>query len=288
MKKKYPEPFKRRGSPFYYFTTDDAGKRRNVSTKETTKERARIAARVYIDEREAETSTLSFAEYVRPFFIWEKDQDRPTCPHARRILDEGKSIGRTHLHQCRRMLERHILSDSFFSSLRLAKIRRRDIIELRDRLRAKGVRINTANKVIAAVKIILAEAFFRNDVDDDSGAGVGEVKYKKAERGVLLASEISGLLTFLSLRTTRLTAVSSGAVPIKPGAKRARSSEVAARAIRDEALVSLLFCTGMRSGELRALRWGAIDMETGRARIDEACKGEDGIGLPNGARYARS
>jgi integrase len=31
---------------------------------------------------------------------------------------------------------------------------------------------------------------------------------------------------------------------------------------------------------MRALRWGAIDFETGRAKIDEACKGEDGIGLP--------
>lgn len=153
MKKKYPEPFKRDRSP---------------------------------GERDAETSILTFAEYAAPYFVWAKDQDRPTCPHARRILDEGKSIGRTHLHQCRSLLERHILTDRFFSALRMTQLRRRDILELRDRLRDQGVKVNTANKSIAAVKIVLAEAFFRNDIDDDPGAGVGEVKYKKAERGVLL------------------------------------------------------------------------------------------------------
>jgi hypothetical protein len=171
MKKRYPEPFKRDRSPYYYFTIDDAGRRRNVSSKETTKERARAAVRAYIDEREAETSNLSFAEYARPYFVWEKDEDRPTCPHARRILDEGKSIGRTHLYQCKRMLERRILTDSQFAALRLTLIRRRDLIELRDRLREKGVRINTANKAIAAVKIILAEAFLPRRHRRRSGGG---------------------------------------------------------------------------------------------------------------------
>jgi len=162
MKKRYPEPFKRDRSPFYYFTIHDAGKRHNISTKETTKERARIAVRAYVDEREVETSNLSFAEYARPYFVWEKDKDRPICPHARRILDEGKSIGRTHPCQCRSMLERHILADRYFAALRVTLIRRRDIIELRDRLRERGgAKITTANKVIAAVKIILAEAFLR-------------------------------------------------------------------------------------------------------------------------------
>lgn len=133
MKKKYPEPFKRDRSPYYYLTVDDFGKRHNISTKETTKERARAAVRAFIGERDAVTSILTFAEYAAPYFVWAKDQDRPTCPYARRILDEGKSIGRTHLHQCRSLLERLVLTDCFFSTLRMTQLRRRDILELRDR-----------------------------------------------------------------------------------------------------------------------------------------------------------
>ncbi len=270
MKKKYPEPFKRAGNPHYYFTVEVSGKRRNLSTGQKTKEKARDSIREYIDERTAGTSSALFAEYAKPFFLWEKDKDRPTCPHARRILDEGKSIGRTHLYQCSRLLDRHILRDETFSNLSVRKVRRRDILELRDRLREGGVRINTANKAIAAVKIILAEAFFRGDIDDDPGAGVGEVKYQKAERGVLLPTEVSGILGFLAARTSRLRLAASMATPIKPGAEHARASLAATQAVRDQALVALLLATGLRSGELRALRWGSIDMNTGRAKITEA------------------
>ena len=229
MKKKYPEPFKRAENPNYYFTVEVNGKRRNLSTGQKTKEKARDAIRQYIDERAAGTSSSLFAEYAQPYFLWEKEKDRPTCPHARRILDEGKSIGRTHLYQCRRLLDRHILRDETFSNLSMRKIRRRDILELRDRLREGGVRINTANKAIVAVKIILAEAFFRGDIDDDPGAGVGEVKYHKAERGVLLPTEVSGILEFLAARTARLRVAAADATPIKPGAGHARATLDATR-----------------------------------------------------------
>jgi len=107
MKKRYPEPFRRERSPYYYFTIETTEGRRNLSTKE----RARVAIRAYVDALETTTSQLAFAEYAAPYFVWPKGQDRPTCPHARRLLDEGKSIGRTHCHQCRRLLERFALKD---------------------------------------------------------------------------------------------------------------------------------------------------------------------------------
>jgi hypothetical protein len=109
-----------------------------------------------------------------------------------------------------------VLKDHRFALLPVAQIRRRDLIELRDRLRDKGVAINTTSKVSCAAKIVLAEAFFRGDIDDDQGAGVGEVKYKEAERSVLLPSEVSGILVFLRERSARLFAASSGVVPVKP------------------------------------------------------------------------
>jgi hypothetical protein len=55
MKKRYLEPFKRHQSPFFYFMIDTPLGRVNLSRKETSKSRARIAIRAYVDERNATT-----------------------------------------------------------------------------------------------------------------------------------------------------------------------------------------------------------------------------------------
>jgi integrase len=93
------------------------------------------------------------------------------------------------------------------------------------------------------------------------------VKYQRAERGVLLPDEVAGILGFMGTRTARLRLAASTATPIKPGAEYARASLAATQAVRDQALVALLLTTGLRSGELRALRWGSIDMSTGPPAI---------------------
>jgi integrase len=44
--------------------------------------------------------------------------------------------------------------------------------------------------------------------------------------------------------------------------------------------VAALLCTGCRAGELRALRWAAVDLKSGRTSIREAFKNENEIGDP--------
>lgn len=274
MKKKYPEPFAVSGSPFFYFWVTEGGRRRKISTGEKGKERARGAIRSYIDSQAVASSRLSFSEYAAPFFL------SKTCPHYARLRAEGKSIGLEHLSHCRVLLEHHLLKDAQFASRPIAEIKRRDLLDLRKRLQARGLGENTINKILATAKVILSEASFREDIEGNPGAEVGDIHYQRRERGVLAAAEVSAILDFLGRRTLRMRAEAVGARPVKPGALSARATGIAFQAMRDEALVSFLFASGARMGELEALRWRAVDFKTGRVSITEAVKGKDGIGLP--------
>jgi integrase len=253
LRRKYPEPWKRSGSPFYqWWYTNDAGKRQRISTGEALKERAREEIRKYVDSRGAETgkSDLSFRAYAEPFFSWD------TCPRIARLLDEGKSIGKTHVTRSRRWLEKYVFTDAIFLSLLLRNIKRADILDLRNRLRAmkNGGQINTVNKVIATVKTILSEATFRQDIDSNPGADVGNVKYKQLERGTFTVEETREVLS-------------------------KRPGDMSTNPLVD-AVVTVLLCTGCRAGEIRALRWAAVDLRSGKTAIREAFKSEKEIGDP--------
>jgi integrase len=274
-KKKYPEPYRREDSKIYYFVyTGKDGKRRKQSTGETAKEKAREYIRAFMDKQDAKSSPLSFAQYAAPYYLPE------TCPHFIRYRQEGKSIGLSHLGACRSLLEKHILADAAFSNTPIATLKRGDLLDLRNRMMKSGMGTNTVNKCISAVKTILSEACFRDDIDSNPGAQVGTIKYEKKERGVLAPEEVGRFLAFLSERTERLGTQALGAIPVKPGAKTSLKALNARLALRDEAMIAFLFCTGVRAGELRALRWSSVDLETGRCPIIEADKGLDGLGKP--------
>lgn len=274
-KKKYPEPYRRDNSRLYYFFyTGKDGKRHKVSTGEVAKEKARDFIREYMDSQRTTASTLTFAEYAAPYFLSD------TCPHFIRLRQEGKSIGLNHLGSCRSLLERHILPDSTFANLPIAQLKRGDLLDLRSRILKTGLGTNTVNKCVSVIKTILSEACFRDDIDSNPGAGVGNIKYEKLERGVLTPEEVGRFLSFLSRRTRQLTSIADGAKPIRRGAKSSMKELQSKLALRDEAMLAFLFCTGVRAGELRALRWSSIDLKTGRCKILEADKGLDGIGKP--------
>ena len=243
MTKKYPEPWKR--GRVYYFTTTEDGRRKNISTGCAIKEDARDKVREYVDQRAAGTSD-TFKSYAAPYFIWE------TCPRVARRLDEGKSIGQTHVRHSRSLLNSWVLTDPVFPGLTLREITRGHILDLRRRLRDRIEGTNTLNKTITAVKTILSEAAFRGDIPADPGSGVGNINYTQRERGVLTATEVHAILT-------------------------KRPGEMKTNPLVDTA-ITMLFCSGCRVGELRALKWSAIDLASGRTSIDQAFKGTSEIG----------
>jgi integrase len=158
-------------------------------------------------------------------------------------------------------MDKWVLEDAVFPALNLKEITRGNVMDLRTRLRAQIVKkrsggdmrgVNTLNKSMAAVKTILSEAAFRGDIPADPGSRVGNIKYEQRERGVFTAAEVQGILS-------------------------ARPGEMKTEPLADT-LIAMLFCTGARVGELRALRWGSVDPDTGRARITEAFKDSKEIG----------
>lgn len=247
MKKKYPEPWRRPDSPAYYFATYDRGRRRTITTGCGKKEDARTFIRKWIDTHEHGTGR-SFKEYQAPYFIWE------TCPRVARRVDEGKQIGRTHVRMSRALLNKWVLSDPIFPALAMKEITRGHVLDLRARLRKRIAGANTLNKSITAVKTIFSEAAFRGDIPADPGSKVGNIAYQARERGVFTAEEVRGILSAC------------------PGEMKTN--------LLADMIITMLFCTGARVGELRALRWDSVDLGTGRARITAAFKDSKEIGAP--------
>jgi integrase len=198
-------------------------------------------------------SDKTFKEYAAPYFVWE------ICPRVRRRLDEGKSIGKTHVKKSRAWVENYVFKDPVFPHLQVFAIRRADILGLRDRLKKKAG-INTVNKVISTVKTILSEAHFREDIDTDPGAKIGIIKHEKKERGILSQEELAFLFKDI------------------PG-------------VWDSLLAYCVFNTaaktGLRCGEVLALTWGAIDFENEILDISQAWKDRQTLGLPKSNKKRR-
>lgn len=249
MKKQYPEPYKREGSRFYYFKIDKNGKRSWQSTGETSKERARQRIREYVDGLAAAGGRPSaggetFASYASRYYVWEEGS-LPTCPHAARLVAEGKVIGRQHVVESRRLVDRVLEKNRRFGDLRLEEIRRADIIDLRAAI-AGQFKPRIAQRMFSAIKGILSEAAYREDIPASPASSVGPVKIETQERGAFTLQELRDLL---SSRPGRM-----GTDP------------------RIRAFFTLLATAGLRAGEARGLRWGSLDLEGRQASIIEAAK----------------
>ena len=76
------------GAKVWYISFyDQKGRRVILSTGETSAAKAKIFAVETLKSRRLRTTR--FAEYSAPFFLW------GSCPHVRRLLDEGKEITRS-------------------------------------------------------------------------------------------------------------------------------------------------------------------------------------------------
>jgi hypothetical protein len=183
----------------------------------------------------------SFRQYSTPFFDWDR------CPHIRRLREEGKSITRRHAKIQHQRLVKHILSDPF-ANKRLSEITRADVLDLRSRLLAKNTPA-TVNKALGIVKVIFREALYREEINRDPTAGVGKIKEHRKERGTFTAEELRALFP------------NNGYGPW--------------RDVHDYTCFYLAAVTGLRRGEILALRWRHINFERQVLIVSEAWKGGD-------------
>ena len=233
----------KRGNRWHYYSYEGHKRVR----KSTGKAKKSDALDVISQLMEAKgKSDKTFREYAEPFFIWE------TCPRVKRRLDEGKSIGQTHVKKSRAWLENYGFKDPIFPHLQISAIRRADILDLRNRLRKKAG-INTVNKVVSTVKTVLSEAHFREDIAGDPGAKIGIIKHEKKERGILTGAELAFLFKDI------------------PGVWGD---------LQAYCVFNIAAKTGMRCGEILALHWGAVDFENETIDIRQAWKDAKTLGLP--------
>jgi len=170
----YPKTYKRSGKKYYYFHYYNKNKRLEKSNRQTTKYKAEQFIKDFIDRfnnpskpPSHDKGEISFKDYAEPYFKWN------TCPRVRRRLNEGKSIGKTHVKKSRQWLEKYVFPDTF-STLKMNLIRRADILELRESVQ-KQVGAYTCNKVIVTVKTIFSKAFFREEIERNPGARIGNI-----------------------------------------------------------------------------------------------------------------
>ena len=181
-------------------------------------------------------SKVTLSEYIKPYFVWDE------CPHIRRLRTEGKSISPRYAKDQRRRIEMYILGDPI-CDIPIGDLRRADILDYRERLFGSGVGARTANCTMGALKTIIREAFYREEIDRDPTVGVGQIKYKETEVGVFTIQEIKALFREI------------------PGMWQDVSCYAA---------FILAAQTGMRRGEIIALRWEQIDLENSFINIDRA------------------
>ena len=214
---------------------------RDQTTYRTTGQTTKRAAEAWCWEqirtgrRVARSATLR--QYLRPFFLWDE------CPHVRRLRDEGKSVTRRYCREQRRLIDNHILTHPI-ADLKMAAIKRAHIIDFRsDLLKLTGHR--TVNRTIGVIKIAFNEAFYREELDHNPGEMVGSISYRQSTPGVFTQEELHRLFP---------------GTPPGPW-----------RDISGYACFLMAFTTGMRRGELLALRWRNVDLDNQFVRTAPSC-----------------
>ena len=149
---------------------------------------------------------------------------------------------------------KHVFSDPIAGKL-LRDISRADVLDFRAKLVQSGeLSGGSCNQIVGLLKIIFKEAVFRQDLIRDPTVGIGNIKENRKKAGTFSESELTLLFPVEGLG---------------PWAD------------------ALTFCcffldalTGMRAGEILALKWKFVDLQDSAIRLEEAWKDTYVIGPP--------
>ena len=249
----YRAPFtiiKRSHSPFYYYKLSSWRNYRSTGTADQD-EAFRIAQQAYVDTLSGPAGpTLN--QYAANYFVWGK------CPHVRRLVSEGKSITRYHVKDTRRIVENHIFTDPI-AEMVLPEIKRAHVLDFRERLIEAYGFTRTVQKTMSALKTILREAYFREEIDRDPTIGIGTTKYDSDEVGAFTVDELRKLF---------------------PRAIPGPWADMNAYGVFMSAAV-----TGMRRGEILALQWQYVSFTHTSIAVEQAWKDRHELGAPKWEKY---
>lgn len=177
----------------------------------------------------------------------------PECPHVARLRAEKKSIGREHIRHCRTILERYVLQDPIADG-NLEQLRRGDVLDFRGRLLAKGLSDSQVNRALRVLKTCIKEGVFREELERDPTAGVGNISHRPQERGVFSRQELRRLFPIEGLGPWR--------------------------SLQSYVCFLIAATVGARRGEILALRWRDVDLDKREISIRRAWKSETELGPP--------
>jgi len=246
----------RHAQPYLLRKRPDTGywffKLRGWKGYKTTGTKNKTRALEFVQEQLARTETaatgLTLRQYADPFFI------RETCPRVYHLEGENKSIGNRHLREQRIVLNKYIFGD-LVADMLVKEIKRGDLLDFRVRLmRLLPGKIRTVNKTMGVLKLIFNEGVYREDLDHNPAAGIGNVKYQVMKSGTFTLEELKVLFP---------------ADQLGPWLD-----------LQDYTTFLLAAATGMRRGEILALRWMDIDFENCYIHVRKAWKDRDEQGAP--------
>ena len=154
----------------------------------------------------------------------------------------------------------------------------------RDHLRTKGVTANTRNAALNALRSPVSWAQKRGLVDvpfDFSGIERPKTTYRK--RGVLTSAEVAKIVALPVAPVWEEEVSGKVHVDARPRPRLAAGKEHECPApidLRQKAAVLLSELAGLRRGEIRALKWGAVDLERGQIEVLDNYVPIDGAKTP--------
>jgi len=234
---------------WYYKIREQGWKSSGTATKSKA---VKIAEKELNSEEKPVAGKLSFKEYSKEFFIPNK------CPRSLRLEIEGRKPTDRYLQIQRINLEKHIFSSSF-SNKQIDNIKRADVLDFRKDLNSKKLKPATINKILSAVKTIFREAELREDITHNPTDGIGNVKDSVSSKDILTNEELSTLFD------------KNNYVQIW-------------KDIMSYTCFLLALNTGMRRGEILALKWKHIEFEKSYIVIEEAWKDVTTIGKPKSGK----
>lgn len=158
-----------------------------------------------------------------------------------------REVSAYYLRENRRFVER-ISEWPEASSIRLSKLDRAALYRLRDWL-AEQTTPRMTNRMMQTVKVAISSAYERGRIPVDHARGVRKVDEKATRRGALTVAEVRKLIDWTG--ETRI-----------------------------HAALLLATLAGLRRGELRALRWQAVDFDAELLHVEESYHDVNGITAP--------
>ena len=244
---KRPFLLKKRGKYWYFRLSTEKDFHSSGQTNKALAERHVIEIIRANKKKTNARQNMTLNEFAKDYFFWGK------CPHARRLLEEGKTIGKKYMHDQRQLYKNHIQPNPIANTI-ISEIKHAQVLDFRSELLNKGIGPRTVNRAIGILKILFKEGIFREELENNPTLGVGNVNYKPKEPGIFSVDELRKLFS------------DSSFCPWKD--------------IYDYTCFLIAATTGMRRGEILALRWKNIDFAKSLIKVIEAWKTEDEIGKP--------